>query len=152
MPTDRQIEAAAVVLARNGCDKAHASELARYCLIAAEKAAPLTISNGTPLDMFDDWPADYQEQFWARYPHKRTKATAMKSLEKIHKSHKVRWLELMGGLARYIEYVNGQDHLNWMHPATWLNGESWLDEFAPKCDNHSTGRNGFAAMAREGVL
>ena len=144
MPTENQIKAAATVLINNGCDKAHAAELARHVLRAAETAGPIVPAKVA--DLFCDWPADYHEQFWKMYPHKRTRAAAMKALDKIHHKGDVPWETLIGGLHRYIHFVNGQDNLNWMHPATWLNGESWLDEFAPSKDNGS--RNGFAAIAR----
>ena len=150
MPSEQQIEALARVLARNGCDPAHASELARFGLLEVEKVEPVRFRR--TMDMFDDinnWPPDYIELFWKAYPHKRTKAAMITALEKVKEAH-IPWNTLMGALQKYITYVDSRPDLNWMHPATWLNGMSWEDEFAPVKENGRT-TNGFAAIARHEV-
>ncbi len=74
-----------------------------------------------------DWPADYREQFWARYPNKTAKPRALKALDKVAFAGKARWADLMAGLERYIisprvigGYVKG--------PEKWLNDEGWNDQ------------------------
>ena len=88
-------------------------------------AAP--VSTALALQIPADWPADYQDRFWAKYPNKKSKARAMKSLDKIAFSGKVRWSNLIAAIDRYIlspKVVRGFV----MEPATWLNGECWKDE------------------------
>ncbi len=146
MPTIKEINAAAPIAIKYGCDKAHARAMAKYMLIAAEAAR-----NGMA-DMFpDDWPKDYGEEFWRLYPEKVGKGAMLKVLEGIKISREVTWADLLAGLGRYAEHVRTTPDLNWCYPATWLNQKRWLDDFAPVKENGRT-TNGFAAIARHGVI
>jgi hypothetical protein len=88
--------------------------------------AAVPIGSSVALQLPADWPADYQEQFWRRYPNKTAKPRAMKALDKIAFSGKTRWADFTQGLERYIVsprvisgYIKG--------PAVWLNDEGWND-------------------------
>ncbi len=92
---------------------------------AVELAVP--IGSALALQLPADWPVDYREQFWARYPNKTAKPRALKALDKVAFAGKARWADLMAGLERYIisprvigGYVKG--------PEKWLNDEGWNDQ------------------------
>lgn len=74
-----------------------------------------------------DWPADYADVFWSRYPNKKSKGHALKALEKIASAGKTRFSDLIAGLERYINSRDVQRGFV-KHPATWLNGQCWKDE------------------------
>ena len=65
------------------------------------------------------------EKFYLAYPLKRNRARAGSSyLKAIFKTtHE----EIMAGLKAYI--AGKEDWREWAHPATWLNGECWKDEY-----------------------
>ena len=74
-----------------------------------------------------DWPKDYREQFWAKYPRKQSKKPAFKALDRIRKSGEVEFFKLMAG----IEKIPIGDPQFVPHPATWLNAARWDDEVIP---------------------
>ncbi len=77
------------------------------------------------------WPQGYQDQFWDRYPNKKAKGAAIKSLEKIARGGKTDWDDLMAGLERYI--ISEEVKRGFVkHPATWLNAQCWSDEAGPR--------------------
>lgn len=68
------------------------------------------------------------EEFWARYPRKIAKGNARKAYEKALKlaSHD----EIMSGLEQFVKAAPWDDDIRFCpHPATWLNGERWEDDF-----------------------
>src|SRR5579859_980653 len=77
-----------------------------------------------------DWPADYQEVFWKKYPAKKSKKEAMKAIDKVAFAGKTKWLDLIIGLDAYI--ISREVQRGFVkHPATWLNKECWKDESGP---------------------
>lgn len=78
-----------------------------------------------------DWPTDYHEQFWGRYPSRKAKAAAMKALDKVAFAGKTAWVDLIRGLERYISSETVRRGFV-KHPATWLNAECWKDEDGPE--------------------
>lgn len=78
------------------------------------------------------WPPDYIEQFWDAYPRKIAKAHAVKTLDKIRENG-VDFGAILAGIARYVAWLGQRNAQNWRpepkHPATWLNGGCWDDEF-----------------------
>jgi len=74
-----------------------------------------------------DWPADYREQFWRKYPNKKDKHEALKALDKVAFAGKTRWADLIAGIERYILSRGVQRGFVKM-PATFLNKGSWKDE------------------------
>lgn len=81
---------------------------------------------------FDDWPRDFEVQFWALYPRRVSKKPAMKALGKVKASGEVSWAKLVDSIARYTVWLGEASPTNWRpepkHPATWLNGGCWDDE------------------------
>ena len=80
------------------------------------------------LQLPGDWPADYREQFWRRYPRKDDKPVALKKLDKIAFSGKTRWIDLISGLERYLRSDDVKRGFIKM-PATFLNKESWGNQY-----------------------
>lgn len=73
------------------------------------------------------------DQFWKAYPRKVGKGQASKAFKAAIK--KTTLAELLAGLAIYRQ--NKPDYADWCHPATWLNGERWTDDYgtAPATDD-----------------
>lgn len=67
--------------------------------------------------------ADFRE-WYLGYPHKVGKAAAKKAYEKARQ--KVSQQDLIAGCQRYIRSKPADRQ--WCNPATWLNGERWLDQ------------------------
>jgi DNA-binding transcriptional ArsR family regulator len=102
-----------------------------------------------PLALSSDWPADYQDQFWEAYGHKRDKTTAMKALEKVHKKG-IPWAKLMAGIERYRNSTSYREGYI-KHPATFLNAGSWENEYNGHAPGRSVGFGElFAEMSRNG--
>jgi len=70
--------------------------------------------------------ADFAE-WYSRYPRKVARGSALKAYIAARKKASAQ--ELLDGIARYR--ATKPDYADWAHPATWLNGERWLDEPAP---------------------
>jgi hypothetical protein len=103
----------------------------------------------------DDWPKDFGDVFWAAYPRKTEKLSAMKKLAMIRKSGIVTFADLMDGVRRYA--ASGTDPQFTKHPTTWLNAGCWSDEIqtgggrGQRTANSGTARSDaiLAAAARE---
>jgi hypothetical protein len=76
-----------------------------------------------------DFPPDAFERFWEAFPHKVGKAAAAASFRRMVELRKVRFAELMDGLARYVA-AKPPDR-SWLNPASFLDQERWQDEPAP---------------------
>ena len=84
----------------------------------------------TKSSLFDDWPSDFEAQFWSQYPLRVSKVYAMKCLEKVRARGDVPWAILMAGVARYAAYTARRGDPNFIkHPSTWLNQGCWDDEY-----------------------
>lgn len=66
-------------------------------------------------------------RWYARYPHKVGKARAEKAYRQARR--RASFDQLLSGLDRYVR--DKPVARPWQNPATWLNGDSWLDEPAP---------------------
>lgn len=77
---------------------------------------PNVVDAGARASGFDDW--------WAAYPNKVGKADARRAFERARR--KATLADLIAGLRRYIDHK--PPDRPWCNPATWLNGERWLDE------------------------
>lgn len=71
-----------------------------------------------------DWPVDYRERFWSAYPRKTAKKPSLEALDRIRKRGKVKFLDLMAGVAR----IPIGDPQFIPHAKTWLSQERWQDE------------------------
>ncbi len=83
-----------------------------------------------PRKDFDEW--------WETYPDKVGKGTAERAFAKALTKTSID--QLMAGVAAYK--VNKPVDRAWCHPATWLNGERWLDRPAAMHNGAHYGSNG----------
>lgn len=67
------------------------------------------------------------DEFWMIYPRKVAKGNAQKAWTKAVKRASVE--EILAGARRYAEARQGQDNQFTAHPASWLNGDRWADDF-----------------------
>ena len=72
--------------------------------------------------------------FWNKYDYKKSKSKAEASFKTALK--KESFENIIDGLENYIKN-RGTDPKFWKHPTTWLNSESWSDEYKTKKDNHN---------------
>lgn len=75
-----------------------------------------------------DWPTDYREQFWAKYPRKIAKAAAIRALDRVKKSGSVSWAAIDEALDKFAAWAKGREIRFVKHPATWINGGCWDDQ------------------------
>jgi hypothetical protein len=94
---------------------------------AIDESRPAKQTTCFALILPGDWPADYRELFWEKYPNKKSKKEAMKALDKVAYSGRTRWTDLIGAVKRYIVSRDVQRGFV-KHPATWLNAECWKDQ------------------------
>lgn len=76
-----------------------------------------------------DWPTDYRDQFWSRYPRKTEKKAALAKLDAIKKGCVVPWAAFIAGVERHAEHSKGTEERYVKHPTTWLNRGCWDDEY-----------------------
>jgi len=69
------------------------------------------------------------DAFWMIFPRKIGKGTARSAFLKALKKTDLE--TLLSGAEKYCAAREGQDKNYTAHPATWLNGERWLDEDPP---------------------
>lgn len=72
----------------------------------------------------DDWPENFRDQFWKKYPHKIGRIRALELLAQTRKSG-VTWSDLIQGLDAYIR--SKPKDREWCNPATWLSEGRWDD-------------------------
>lgn len=93
----------------------------------------------------DDWPDDYELQFWEKYPRKIGRKAARTKLRTIRARHEVTFAALMAGVAKIpigeAKFIP--------HPTTWLNQGRWEDEHSNEGTENGTAKNsGLAAIDR----
>lgn len=69
---------------------------------------------------------DQFETFWKAYPRRVAKGHARSSFEKAIR--KTTLETMLTAIANYIRHK--PERVDFKHPATWLNGECWDDEWA----------------------
>lgn len=77
----------------------------------------------------ESFPPNAFETWWGRYPHKVGKGAAERSFDRVRKSGRASYPDLMNGVERYI--AGKPIDRAWCNPATWLNQARWLDEHSP---------------------
>jgi len=75
-----------------------------------------------------DLDSEFQE-WYKDYPRKIGRGNALRNYKSARK--KASQQQLLDGLKRYVVECKGKEVAFIAHPATWLNGERWLDEHAP---------------------
>lgn len=69
------------------------------------------------------------ELFWQMYPRRVAKIAALKAWNKLTMFDRD---AAMAALPAHLEAWIDRDMDKVPHPATWLNGQRWLDELAPR--------------------
>lgn len=87
----------------------------------------------------DDWPPDYRDRFWDRYPNKVGKPKALAKLDACRK-RRIPFNAIMDGLDRYIR-TKPPDR-QWLNPETFINQERWNDQPAPVSQGNPDERSG----------
>lgn len=64
------------------------------------------------------------DHFWASYPRRTAKLTAVKAYERARRLASAD--DIMAGVERYKQ--RKPEYADWCHPATWLNQGRWMDE------------------------
>jgi hypothetical protein len=83
------------------------------------------------------------DAFWDAYPRRISKGTARTAFEKA-----IRKTTLETMLAAIADYKRFKpERIDFKHPATWLNGECWEDEWQPM--RPSTGHSLVDALMRQ---
>ncbi|MDE3791711.1 DUF1376 domain-containing protein [Sinorhizobium meliloti] len=77
---------------------------------------------------------EFDLDFWPVYPRKVGKGQAIKAYRAARKRASAE--EITSGAKRYASDRSGQDPSFTKHPATWLNGQCWLDEPVPQQRQH----------------
>jgi hypothetical protein len=85
-----------------------------------------------------DWPTDYFDQFWKKYPNKVDRAGSVKSLSKVAKKGGIEWSTIMTGLDVYNAKT---DDRPWCNPTTWINQSRW-DWRPPAGGNNGKAKTG----------
>lgn len=94
---------------------------------AIDENRPSKQTTSVALTVPADWPGDYFEQFYSKYPNKKDPKAARKALDKVAFAGKTRWAELIAGLERYILSDDVQRGFV-KHPTTFLNKGSWMNK------------------------
>jgi len=68
------------------------------------------------------------EAFWKCYPRRISKGTAKKAFDKAIK--KTDLDNMLKAITTYV--AKKPEKIDFKHPATWLNGECWDDEWEPQ--------------------
>ncbi|SRR5216684_3965739 len=85
-----------------------------------------------------DWPLNWFEEFWNKYPRRIAKKDAARALDKVRRSGEVEFQALLKAVENFARSVKGKDPQYIPHPATWINGGRWDDELGPpSVDNGS---------------
>ena len=80
------------------------------------------------------------DQFWSLYPRKKDKGHARRSFEKA--MEKADLETILQGVKDYVQAEGDNEEQFIAYPATWLNGERWLDEYdvRPRKETPGPGR------------
>ena len=109
-----------------GTERGHAQHETVQCNIGNKEKTSKEKTTNT-----DSAGVDQRSQFaafWARYPLKQGKKRAWESWQKL-KPDPALFARIMEGLENHIRSEQWARRHVIPHPATWLNGEHWADEF-----------------------
>jgi hypothetical protein len=113
--------------------------------------------NVTPPDTDTDTDTDTDQpsispfdEFWKTYPNKKAKGNAEKAWKKINPDQELARRILMAVIrATHSEDWTKEGGKFIPHPATWLNGKRWEDEYAPQTKQMP---RGFASLMEDDVI
>lgn len=95
--------------------------------------------------------ASWFDEFWALYPRKVAKASALKAWKKAATSEAIKD-QIMAGLRQQLLTLREKDRQFIPHAATWLNGRRWEDELERPVERPLTEHERFLANRRAEVL
>lgn len=99
-------------------------------LITTPSSSPSPSASLRSAATSDDWPDDFADQFWRKWPNKVAKVPGMKALAKARR--RVPFGVMMAALERFVQSTDPQFY---GHPASWLNADRWTDEPQPRNTN-----------------
>ncbi|RWL14865.1 MAG: hypothetical protein EOR57_31460 [Mesorhizobium sp.] len=82
--------------------------------------------------------------FWKAYPRRVAKGHARTAFDRAIR--KTTLETMLQAIADYIRFK--PERIDFKHPATWLNGECWEDEWEPPPSRPSTGHGFLDALMR----
>lgn len=77
------------------------------------------------------------ETLWANYPRKIGKKDALRHY-KVARKHGTTFDEVLNGLFKYAEYVEGEDLEFIKHGSAWFCGHHWEDDITPRARSGTT--------------
>lgn len=98
----------------------------------------------------NDYPDDFEE-FWRTYPRHEDKKKAFTVWQKALKGGATAD-EIIAGAARYAKYRAGEPEQYTKHPATWLNGDCWENEYSTAGIGYGSGQYGSRLSPEEAAL
>lgn len=98
----------------------------------------------------NDYPDDFEE-FWRIYPRHEDKKKAFTVWQKALKGGATAD-EIIAGAARYAKYRAGEPEQYTKHPATWLNGDCWENEYSTAGIGYGSGQYGSRLSPEEAAL
>ena len=98
----------------------------------------------------NDYPDDFEE-FWRIYPRHEDKKKAFKVWQTALKNGATAD-EIIAGAARYAKYRAGEPEQYTKHPATWLNGDCWENEYSTAGISYGSGQYGSRLSPEEAAL
>lgn len=105
----------------------------------------------------DDWPEDYEDQFWAKWPRHPRKHSQKQVFEKLARIRRdggikngkklipVTWVEIWGGLCAYVD--SNPEHKFIPCPVVWVNGGRWVADYSRPASDTQQPRRGFGDVA-----
>lgn len=98
----------------------------------------------------NDYPDDFEE-FWRIYPRREDKKKAFTVWQKALKGGATAD-EIIAGAVRYAKYRAGEPEQYTKHPATWLNGDCWENEYSTAGIGYGSGQYGSRLSPEEAAL
>lgn len=98
----------------------------------------------------NDYPDDFEE-FWRIYPRHEDKKKAFTVWQKALKGGATAD-EIIAGAVRYAKYRAGEPEQYTKHPATWLNGDCWENEYSTAGIGYGSGQYGSRLSPEEAAL
>lgn len=98
----------------------------------------------------NDYPDDFEE-FWRTYPRHEDKKKAFSVWQKALKGGATAD-EIIAGAVRYAKYRAGEPEQYTKHPATWLNGDCWENEYSTAGIGYGSGQYGSRLSPEEAAL
>ena len=98
----------------------------------------------------NDYPDDF-ENFWRTYPRHEDKKKAFVAWQKALKGGAT-VDEIIAGAVRYAKYRAGEPEQYTKHPATWLNGDCWENEYSTAGTGYGSGQYGSRLSPEEAAL